>query len=162
MRVVVLETIRKAIPAGQLLLALVLTVLALRFAAVVAEPWLGGSVQQATKKISRNPVQSEASSRVAPDPPRRSVAPSTGVTRGKARAAAKGGGAFRLHTLISVTHGSQRSEVYVNGEFMGNTPYAGDVSCKRGEPVSVEIAPRNGPPIVREVICQSGPMEVAE
>lgn len=160
MRVVVLDTLRKVIPAGQLLLALLLTVLALRFAVVVAEPWLGGAAQQATKKVLRNPVQSEASSKA--DPPSRSAAPSKGASRRKADPAAKGSGVFRLHTVISVTHGNQRSEVYVNGELMGNTPYAGDVSCKRGELVSVEIAPRNGPPIVREVMCQSGPMEVSE
>jgi hypothetical protein len=163
----VLQTIRKVSPVSQLLLALLLAVLAARFAWLAAEPWTGEAAQQVKKKVPNRSAQPETRSRAV-----ESVGKSTSYTqspessprppRSKAAGAAKGGGRFRVHTLLSVKHGAQRSEVFVDGEFMGNTPFAGNVTCVRGEPVSVEIAPRNGPPIHRSVTCQSGPMEVSE
>jgi hypothetical protein len=160
MQGLVLQTIRKVIPVGQLVLALVVTVLAVRFAVVAVEPWMSGGAQAAKKKVSRRAAQGQGSSRAEPSSSEARSDKSTASKR--ATQGAKAGGAFRVNTMLSVKHGSQRSEVYVNSEFMGNTPYAGDVSCTRGESVSVEIVPRNGPPILRSVACQSGPMEIEE
>jgi hypothetical protein len=67
-----------------------------------------------------------------------------------------------VETFLTVKHSEQRSEVYVNGEMVGNTPYAGDLTCKSGEPVKIEIVPRKGAVIERSPICRGKRIEVHE
>lgn len=50
-----------------------------------------------------------------------------------------------LRVTLAVTSGPPRSEVYVNGRRVGHSPFLGDVSCKQGQPLRVEIVPEKGP-----------------
>jgi len=57
-----------------------------------------------------------------------------------------------LRTLL-VQSGPARSEVFVNGTRLGETPFAGQWSCAEGDDVRVQIVPRHGLPLVRHVRC---------
>lgn len=158
-RGIVLQAIRKVLPHGSLLLALLITILAGRFTFVALEPWTG---------LSEEPKKGPRKSRRAA-----MAGPSVSATSEKARLPASstpktaaGQTTIRervmIGTVLSVKHGTQRSGVYVDGELVGNTPFAGDLSCRRGEPVTIEIVPRKGPAIVRTPVCHSGAIEVFE
>jgi hypothetical protein len=58
-----------------------------------------------------------------------------------------------LRLTLSVTLGPPRSEVYVNGRRVGESPYLGDYACKRGEALRVEIVPEQESLIVRRAVC---------
>ncbi len=57
-----------------------------------------------------------------------------------------------LRTLL-VQSGPARSEVFVNGTRLGETPFAGQWSCREGDDVRVQIVPRQGLPLVRHLRC---------
>ena len=61
-----------------------------------------------------------------------------------------------LRLLLSVLVGPERSEVFVNGSRLGLTPYLGDLSCKQGEPLRVEVVPAHEGLISRSAICEGG------
>jgi hypothetical protein len=61
-----------------------------------------------------------------------------------------------LRLLLSVLAGPERSEVFVNGSRLGLTPYLGDLSCKQGEPLRVEVVPAHQGLISRSAICEGG------
>jgi hypothetical protein len=61
-----------------------------------------------------------------------------------------------LRLLLSVLAGPERSEVFVNGSRLGLTPYLGDLSCKQGEPLRVEVVPIHQGLISRSAICEGG------
>lgn len=65
-----------------------------------------------------------------------------------------------LSVLLSVDYGSPRSDVYVNGRKVGQTPFVGDTSCKSGQPLKIEIVPARGVPLRYERICQSGSLQI--
>lgn len=153
MQGVVLNTLRKVIPKGNLVLALLITVLAGRFALVALEPWVGVAEEQVKKGIRKVRKEATGSAPTASAKPR-------GAKGGASASPSPSNRPIRVQALLSVKHGTLRSEVYVNGELVGNTPYAGDLNCKRGDPVSVEIVPRRGTPIVRSPLCRSGTIEV--
>lgn len=54
---------------------------------------------------------------------------------------------------LSVTVGPARSEVFVNGRRLGESPYVGDYACRVGETLRVEVVPAVGPLIVRRAPC---------
>lgn len=54
---------------------------------------------------------------------------------------------------IVVDFGPPRSEVFINGRLVGQSPYAGQVACKDGDTVRVAVLPRSGAPITREMRC---------
>jgi hypothetical protein len=142
------------IPKGIWVLVLLITILAGRFTVVALEPWVGAP-KELVKKGPRKPQRGLGGSASSAASEKRKSPPSPS-------SAASSAPVVRVQALLSVKHGVQRSEVYVNGELVGNTPYAGDLNCKRGEPVTVEIVPRRGPAIVRSPICRAGTIEVAE
>lgn len=151
----VLQAIRKVLPKGSLLLALLITILAGRFTVVALEPWSG---------LSEEPKKGPRKSRRETTPAGDSAQPRQGTSPRTKTAPAQPARQARVMVgaLLSVKHGTQRSEVYVNGELVGSTPFAGDLSCRQGEPVNIEIVPRRGPAIVRTPICHSGAIEVFE
>lgn len=59
-----------------------------------------------------------------------------------------------LRLMLSVVAGPERSEVFVNGSRLGMTPYLGDLSCKQGEPLRVEVVPAQQGLISRSAICE--------
>lgn len=63
---------------------------------------------------------------------------------------------------LAITAGPPRSEVYVNGRHVGDSPFFGDISCKSGQPLKVEIVPRKGELISVERRCRTGMMRLSE
>lgn len=59
-----------------------------------------------------------------------------------------------LRLMLSVLAGPERSEVYVNGSRVGYSPYLGDLSCKSGEKLRIEIVPQKAPLILRSATCE--------
>ncbi len=59
-------------------------------------------------------------------------------------------------TTLSISAGPPRSEVWVNGSKRGNTPFLGEVSCKVGAPIRIEVVPPRGAPLVYERECKPG------
>jgi hypothetical protein len=68
------------------------------------------------------------------------------------RAATPGGAPLRL--MLSVNAGPERSDVYVNGSRIGQSPYLGDYSCKQGERLRIEVVPPKGALVNRSAICE--------
>lgn len=134
---------------GNWLLAALLTILALRFATVTV-----------MNVFAPAPSKPEATSKQ----------PAGARTARRAGAAASGSlnsapapkPGPRVRVMLSVTLGEQRSEVYVNGDLQGLTPYAGDVSCQRGQPISVQIVPNEGPVIERTPTCRGSMIRITE
>ena len=66
-----------------------------------------------------------------------------------------------MSVTLGVTAGPPRSEVYVNGRRVGQTPFFGDMSCKAGLPLRVELVPPSGPPLTYERECLGGTLEIS-
>ncbi|MEY4546367.1 MAG: hypothetical protein RL685_2562 [Pseudomonadota bacterium] len=95
---------------------------------------------------------SVASPKVGPSRPH---APATARSRHQPapeRSSAPGGPSMRL--MLSVNAGPERSEVYVNGSRLGFSPYVGDLTCKQGEQLRVEVVPPKGALVTRSAICE--------
>jgi hypothetical protein len=59
-----------------------------------------------------------------------------------------------LRLMLSVLAGPERSEVYLNGSRLGLTPYLGDLTCKQGEQLRIEIVPTREALISRSATCE--------
>lgn len=68
------------------------------------------------------------------------------------------GGSIRVTLMI--TAGAARSEVFVNRARVGNTPFMGDVTCKAGERVRIELMPPVGAPRSYDRTCAHGTLRV--
>jgi hypothetical protein len=62
---------------------------------------------------------------------------------------------------LGISAGPSRSEIYANGRLLGNTPFVGDMSCKTGMPVRIEVVPPSGPPLVYERECRGTMIEIS-
>jgi hypothetical protein len=58
-----------------------------------------------------------------------------------------------MRLMLSVLVGPERSEVYVNGRRVGLSPYLGDLTCKQGEDLKIEVVPVRQPLITRQAKC---------
>ena len=67
-----------------------------------------------------------------------------------------------VRLMISVLAGPPRSEVFLNGVRLGFSPYVGDVACKLGESLRIEIVPLNDPLIVRHGTCNGGTLRIED
>jgi hypothetical protein len=65
-----------------------------------------------------------------------------------------------LGIQLAVAYGPPRSEVYVNGRLVGNTPFVGDTSCKMGLPLRIEIVPDKGLPLTYQRECRGHMLEI--
>lgn len=65
-----------------------------------------------------------------------------------------------LRMTLGVSVGSPRSEVYVNGSLVGQTPFLGDTSCKSGQSVRIEVVPDKGPPLTYLRECLGGSVDI--
>ncbi len=54
----------------------------------------------------------------------------------------KKGKSLRIPVVVSI--GDDRSVVRINDTEVGHSPYVGEVSCKAGETVRIELVPKNG------------------
>lgn len=61
---------------------------------------------------------------------------------------------------LFVDLGSPRSEVYVNGRRLGETPFVGQWSCADGESVRIQVVPPRGMPLERKLVCGGVVMNV--
>lgn len=62
---------------------------------------------------------------------------------------------------LGISAGPGRSEIYVNGRLLGNTPFVGDTSCKTGMPLKIELVPPAGPPWIYERECRGTMIEIS-
>lgn len=49
--------------------------------------------------------------------------------------------------------GPARSEVYVNGRYLGLTPYVGQWNCADGQRLLIQVIPEKGAPLERLAVC---------
>lgn len=64
----------------------------------------------------------------------------------------------RVYLVVSA--GPERSELYVNGVFRGHSPFVGEIQCKPGQPVIVELVPEKKAPLRFERRCVGGTVRV--
>jgi hypothetical protein len=138
----------RAALASRFLAALLVTIVSVRFAVASFERALGASGP--TLPISSGPhgasLSAPAASLVRSHLPASSAAP---IRSGESRS-----------IQLGVSGGAGRSEIHVNGRFLGNTPFVGDISCKTGMPVRIELVPRSGPLLIYERQCRGTMIEI--
>jgi hypothetical protein len=141
------ESLARAASISRFVAALLCAAVSARFAYASFERTLGGSAAPA----------SALSASVAPRQPsaalvRPKEAPSAVATRapGPPRS-----------IQLGISAGPSRSEIYVNGRLLGNTPFVGDTSCKTGMPLRIELVPQSGPPLVYERECRGTMIEIS-
>lgn len=66
----------------------------------------------------------------------------------------KAGTSLRLPLMVMA--GPDRSEVLVDGVNVGNSPFVGEVTCKAGERIQIEMVPPKGLPRKFERMCTPG------
>jgi hypothetical protein len=91
-----------------------------------------------------------------PAPPASTPAPAP-TPRGPT---AKHGAALRLSLVVST--GAQRSAVIVDGVTVGHAPYIGEVTCKAGEKVKIDLLPPKGTPKRFERLCAPGGLRIGD
>lgn len=98
----------------------------------------------------------------AAPPPPRSASPTatTAPVPTPAGTQVKSGAALRVSLVV--TGGPDRSELRVDGVKVGSTPYVGEVTCKAGENVRLELLPPKGLPIAHERKCLPGTIRVGD
>ncbi len=85
-----------------------------------------------------------------------SAAPPASSSASRARTAGRAAtpGKSTLVNLVVTVGG--RSEIYVDHAYVGKSPYIGDVSCKVGGTVIVQLVPDKGAPRVFKRECVEG------
>lgn len=63
---------------------------------------------------------------------------------------------------ILVDFGPPRSELFINGRKVGNTPYAGQIGCRDGDKIRVQVVPRVGLPLEKMMLCPASAAPVGE
>jgi hypothetical protein len=65
-----------------------------------------------------------------------------------------------VRSTLLVTAGPARSEVLVDGAPVGHTPFLGEVSCKLGASISIQVLPARGAPLGFRASCIRGTIRV--
>lgn len=133
---------------------LLVTLVALRFAIASVQRALAVSQSNFAEKPARHEDSRPHASASTPHPSVR--APATPATAAPSIPA----GQPRSVTL-GVSAGPPRSDVYVYGRKVGQTPFLGDTSCKTGQTIRIEIVPPKGPPLVYSRDCTGGALEIS-
>lgn len=60
---------------------------------------------------------------------------------------------IRLRQLL-IEVGPARSEIYVNGHYVGRSPYVGQWGCVDGDEIAIDVLPPDGMPIARHATCR--------
>lgn len=126
--------------------SVVRTAVAARFAAAVLVAMAAarlavtaalGAVHASTPELPSPGVRAASSTTSAPP-----AASSSRAVRAQAAASAgTPGKPVRMNLVVTV---AGRSEIYVNDFLVGKSPYIGDVACKVGKPVTIEVVPAKG------------------
>ena len=150
-------------PPSPLLAALGRAALASRFIATVLVTIV--SVRFAVASFERALDNTSMPSRPAASAPKAvAAAPGASLVRthgspaASASALARSGESRRIQ--LGISSGPGRSEIYVNGRLLGNSPFLGDTSCKTGLPLRIEVVPPRGPPLVYERECRGTVIEI--
>jgi len=61
------------------------------------------------------------------------------------------GEAVQVQLMVSVP--PDRSEILVNGTLVGRSPFIGDVACRVGDKVKIDVIPERGMPVSVERLC---------
>jgi hypothetical protein len=62
---------------------------------------------------------------------------------------------------LGISAGPGRTEIYVNGRLIGQSPFVGDTSCKTGMPLRIELVPPSGPPMIYDRQCRGSIIEIS-
>lgn len=88
-----------------------------------------------------------------------SAAPSSRAARAQ-RTAAPPGKPAQMNLVVTL---GGRAEIYVDRYLVGKSPYIGDISCKVGSPVTIQIVFVKGAPRVAKYTCRDhGTIEIGE
>jgi hypothetical protein len=67
-----------------------------------------------------------------------------------------------VRMTLAVTVGPPRSEVYVLGRPVGQTPYIGEISCKEGRNITVDVVPEQAAAISFTRQCRDGTLRLTD
>lgn len=134
--------------------ALVLFTLSCRFALGAVRWSIERSARPTLERVGNAPRGKEADGFGLPSVPLPSalLAPLGSATLARDKANE------RVYLMVSA--GPERSELFVNGVFKGHSPFVGEIHCKPGEPVVVELVPEDKAPIRFERTCAAGTVRV--
>jgi len=137
------QSVGRAASWAQLCAALLLAVAGARFG--VAGLLFAVRAQAPELSSATSPAPPAPASAIAPVPP------PTGPT-------VKVGAALRVPIVVNAKQ--ERSEVRVDGVRVGHSPYVGEVSCKAGEQVKIDVLPPQGVPLSFERRCAPGTLHI--
>src|SRR5690606_37722652 len=80
----------------------------------------------------------------------------------KPRANVEPANARPIPRQIFVDFGPSRSEVFINGRNLGRTPFVGQVVCRTGEEIRIDVVPPEGLPQRRVGICQGTSLRASD
>jgi hypothetical protein len=141
------ESLARAAAISRFVAALLCAAASARFAYASFEHALGGPASPAAAVSASGAPREAAAPLVRPKaPPSSVVAHAPGPPRS---------------IQLGVSAGPSRSEIFVNGRLLGNTPFVGDTSCKTGMPLRIELVPPSGPPFVYERECRGSMIEIS-
>jgi hypothetical protein len=66
----------------------------------------------------------------------------------------KAGSSLRIPLMV--TADPDRSDVLVDGVNVGNSPFIGEITCKAGERIQIQVVPPKGLPRKYERVCTPG------
>jgi len=121
---------------GQWMWGLLFLALGARFALIALERYGQQSPESIAGTEKKSAVPSSVHSTL------RQIAKSLPKPSEDLKPTAKGGDV--ITATLSANLQPSRSEVLVDGESLGNTPFAGDFSCRLGDPVKIEIIAPSG------------------
>jgi len=78
------------------------------------------------------------------------------IGSGSARLASAAPLGKAIRVTVSVSVGPDRADVYVDGSRLGQVPYVGNTSCRVGEMIDVEVAPKTGKRLKLSKPCEPG------
>ena len=142
------ETVGRAASGAQLIAAILVALGALRFAV--------SAVLYAVESRAPELPQMSASTGA----PSATAAPTSSGGGGAPAPTASVPAGQSVRPTLSISAGPGRSDVYVNGVKRGKTPFLGEVSCKTGAPVRIEIVPARGAPLSFVRKCAPGTIRV--
>jgi hypothetical protein len=65
-----------------------------------------------------------------------------------------------IHVFLAVHQGPARSEIRLNGVFLGQTPFVGEITCKRDERLHFVLVPPKGMPRQINVVCNRSELTI--
>jgi hypothetical protein len=143
--------LRRASDTSRTIASLLVVIVAARFS-IAAEQAVQASSASSEQQPKRHHLPPRPSASASPEE-EGPTKPSGGVMP-----IAANGASVRIN--LGVTYGPPRSEVYVNGRVVGRTPFLGDMACKRGSTIHIQIVPDVEAPLTYDRECRGGTIEI--